>query len=255
MNEQRKVIYEQRRELMQDEDISDFLADVREELVESLVDEYLNEEIYPEEWNTKEFTHNVKRQFGISVDAEAWKSEDGVTSKVAFDRTMEAVNAHNAKREEEMGAELVRYMEKTITLQILDYLWKDHLLNMDHLKEGIHLRGYAQKDPLNEYKREAFELFDNLLQCIKGEAVEVLSRVEAKQPEEIQSTEEERASKRDLQLSMSHAESGAFGDEEAPEREVDAKTPFRRQGEKIGRNAPCPCGSGKKYKQCCGRMT
>ncbi|MBF0455054.1 MAG: preprotein translocase subunit SecA [Magnetococcales bacterium] len=254
MNEQRKVIYDQRRELMQDEDISDFLDDVRAEIAESMTDEYLPESVYPEEWNTTEFMHNIKRQFGVKVDAELWKTEDGVTNKVAFERTLAAINAYNKAREESMGTELIHYLEKTITLQILDYLWKDHLLNMDHLKEGIHLRGYAQKDPLNEYKREAFELFDNLLERIKLEAIEVLSRVEVNEPQEVQQQEEERASKRDQSLSMNHPNSESWSGE-GKNSAQEGQTPFRRQGEKVGRNAPCTCGSGKKYKHCCGRIS
>ena len=254
MNEQRKVIYDQRRELMRDEDISDFLADVREELIEAMVNEYLPESVYPEEWNDKEFATALAHQFGVKVAIEEWKIEDGVTSKVVLDRTIAAVVAYNKSREEAMGSELIHYLEKTITLQILDYLWKDHLLNMDHLKEGIHLRGYAQKDPLNEYKREAFELFDNLLDRIKQEAIEVLSRVEVKDPDEVQQREEERANERDRQLSMSHPDSENWSGEGSDNKE-DGKTPFRRPTEKIGRNAPCTCGSGKKYKHCCGRLS
>ncbi|MBF0359271.1 MAG: preprotein translocase subunit SecA [Magnetococcales bacterium] len=254
MNEQRTVIYDQRRELMRDEDISDFLNEVREELCEDLVNQYLPEEIYPEQWDSKEFKKSLLRQFGVTVDIDQWKKEDGVTSKVALDRTIEAVAAHNKKREERMGRETIQYLEKTITMQILDYLWKDHLLNMDHLKEGIHLRGYAQKDPLNEYKREAFELFDGLLNRIKVEAIEVLSRVEVEEPEAVQQLEEERASQRNSQLSMSHADASSFKDE-AGSGEQDSKTPFRRQGEKVGRNSPCACGSGRKYKHCCGKMS
>ncbi|MBF0380369.1 MAG: preprotein translocase subunit SecA [Magnetococcales bacterium] len=254
MNEQRTVIYDQRRELMQEEDITEFLNEVREDLIHGLIEEHMSENIYPEDWNTTEFNKSLFRQFGVKVPADDWKEEEGVTSKVAADRTIEAVAAYNKQREETMGVETAQYLEKTITMQILDYLWKDHLLNMDHLKEGIHLRGYAQKDPLNEYKREAFELFDALLSRIKVEAIEVLSRVEVPDQEHVEQQEAERASKRDKNISLSHPEAEGFSGEGGGEAK-ESKTPFRRQGEKVGRNSPCTCGSGKKYKHCCGKAS
>ncbi|MBF0445510.1 MAG: preprotein translocase subunit SecA [Magnetococcales bacterium] len=253
MNEQRTVIYDQRRELMREDDITEFLNDVRGDLIEELIEEHLSESIYPEDWNTVEFNKALFRQFGVKVPVDDWKLEDGVTSKVACERTIEAVSAYNKQREESMGLETSQYLEKTITMQILDYLWKDHLLNMDHLKEGIHLRGYAQKDPLNEYKREAFELFDGLLRRIKVEAIEVLARVEVPDQEHVEQQEAERASKRDRNISMNHPQAEGFSSDDGEEKE--SKTPFRRQGEKVGRNSPCTCGSGKKYKHCCGRVS
>ncbi|MBF0195014.1 MAG: preprotein translocase subunit SecA [Magnetococcales bacterium] len=254
MNEQRTVIYDQRRELMQESNITDFLNDVRVELIEELIDDHLSESIYPEEWSTAEFNKALFKQFAVKVPADDWKEEDGVTSKVACERTIETVTTYNKKREESMGLETSQYMEKTITMQILDYLWKDHLLNMDHLKEGIHLRGYAQKDPLNEYKREAFELFDGLLRRIKVEAIEVLARVEVPDQEQVEQQEAQRASKRDQNISLNHPEAEGFSGESDGEAK-ESKTPFRRQGEKVGRNSPCTCGSGKKYKHCCGKVS
>ncbi|MBF0133149.1 MAG: preprotein translocase subunit SecA [Magnetococcales bacterium] len=251
MNEQRKVIYEQRRELMESEDISDFLADVRQDLLEDLLSTHIPPNVYPDAWQTKKFSEGVMRQFGVNIDADAWKEEDGVSPEVILERSQKAVQEHNREREERMGAPLMRYLEKTILLQLLDYLWKEHLLNMDHLKEGIHLRGYAQKDPLNEYKREAFELFDGLLSRIKSEAVEVLSRVEVRQPDEVARMETERAQARERAMTMNHPSSGALGD---GSEEKKSPEPFRRDGDKVGRNQPCPCGSGKKYKHCHGTL-
>ncbi|MBF0605008.1 MAG: preprotein translocase subunit SecA [Nitrospirae bacterium] len=251
MNEQRKVIYEQRRELMESEDISDFLADVRQDLLEDLLSTHIPPEVYPDAWQTKKFSEGVMRQFGVSVDADAWKEEDGVSAEIMLERSQKAVQVHNQEREERMGAPLMRYLEKTILLQLLDYLWKEHLLNMDHLKEGIHLRGYAQKDPLNEYKREAFELFDGLLSRIKSEAVEVLSRVEVRQPDEVARMETERAQARERAMTMNHPPSGGL---EGGGEEKKSPEPFRRDGDKVGRNQPCPCGSGKKYKHCHGTL-
>ena len=255
MNEQRKVIYEQRRELMQGEDITDFIEDIRGELLDRLIQDYIPESVFPEAWQAKEFTDAVNAQFGVSLPTESWKEEEGVTSQVARERAWESITIHNTGREERIGVMLMRHLEKTILLQVLDYLWKEHLLNMDHLKEGIHLRGYAQKDPLNEYKREAFELFDGLLERIKAEAVEILSRVEVTRQEEVEKLEEERALARDRQLSMSHPGHGAWGGEGDEPQETEIKKPYRRETEKVGRNSPCPCKSGKKFKQCCGKLS
>ncbi|MBF0370637.1 MAG: preprotein translocase subunit SecA [Magnetococcales bacterium] len=254
MNQQRKVIYDQRWELMEAKEITEFLTDIRGELLDDMMGTYIPEEAYPEQWQAKEFHDAALKQFGVTLPIEEWQVEDGVIAKTVRDRTWEAIQAHNQEREERMGGELLRYLEKSILLQILDYLWKEHLLNMDHLKEGIHLRGYAQKDPLNEYKQEAFQLFDGLMERIKSETVEVLSRVEVKQPDEVARQEEERAAARDRRLQMSHASAEAMAGE-AGEEDESQKTPYRRQAAKVGRNSPCTCGSGKKYKHCCGRLS
>ncbi|MEO5362930.1 MAG: preprotein translocase subunit SecA [Magnetococcus sp. DMHC-8] len=256
MNEQRKVIYEQRLEIMQSADLADFIEGIREELLETLVAAAIPETALPEDWHTELLMASLVRQFGIQpLPIDAWRAEDGVTVLEVKERVREAVQAHTREREARIGAPLMRYLEKTILLQVLDALWKDHLLNMDHLKEGIHLRGYAQKDPLNEYKREAFELFDGLLGRIKEEVVEVLCRVEVSRQEEVEQLEAERAAVRDQRLSLQHPGYDAWEDEAAEgSPETENKTPYRRDGEKIGRNAPCPCGSGKKYKQCCGQL-
>ncbi len=254
MNDQRKAIYEQRRMLMETEDISDYIEGTREEILDDLVEEYLPEKAHPEEWRAKEFADAVHQQFGVMVPADSWKDEDGVVSQVARDRTLAAIDEYNRERQERMGESLMRYLEKTILLQILDTFWKEHLLNMDHLKEGIHLRGYAQKDPLNEYKYEAYQLFDGLMGRIKSETIELLARVEVGRPEEVEQMESERARARDRNLSMNHPGSDSWAGEGEPD-ETAPKTPYRRSGEKVGRNAPCPCGSGKKHKHCCGRLS
>ncbi|MBF0626687.1 MAG: preprotein translocase subunit SecA [Magnetococcales bacterium] len=256
MNEQRKVIYDQRKELMEADEIVDFTQGMREDLLDMLLEESIPGESYPDDWKIKEFTDAIQRQFGVALPMAEWQAENGVTPAVVRERAWEQISAFNQTREENMGAPLMRYLEKAILLQVLDTLWKEHLLNMDHLKEGIHLRGYAQKDPLNEYKREAFALFDNLLTRIKSEAIEVLSRVEVRQPDEVERMESERAAARDRQLSMNHPSAGSWqGDNEGDEESQDPHTPFRRDSDKVGRNAPCPCGSDKKYKYCCGKLS
>ncbi|MEO5367947.1 MAG: preprotein translocase subunit SecA [Magnetococcus sp. WYHC-3] len=261
MNEQRKVVYEQRRTLMESGDISEFLAGVRAELLDDLLTAHIPEEAYPDQWQSREFNDAMVRQFNVAVPVTEWQSEDGVTAPVVRQRCLEALAAYQTQRDERLGAPLMRHMEKSILLQILDHLWKEHLLNMDHLKDGIHLRGYAQKDPLNEYKREAFELFADLLQRIRSEAVEILARVEIRTQSDVERMEEERARQaRERALSLEHPSTGGYGndtppvDGDAEGAEDSAGTTVRRDGDKVGRNQPCPCGSGKKYKQCHGRL-
>ncbi|MEO5339333.1 MAG: preprotein translocase subunit SecA [Magnetococcus sp. MYC-9] len=260
MNEQRKVIYEQRLEIMQSSDLSEFIEEIRGALLDNLVADAVPETALPEAWQMDLLTAGLQRQFGLAVtNLEDWRHEDGVTSMEVLERLRQLVVSHARQREERMGAPLVRYLEKTILLQVLDSLWKEHLLNMDHLKEGIHLRGYAQKDPLNEYKREAFELFDGLLERIKVEVIEILSRVEVSRQEEVAQLEAERAAVREQKLSLQHPDYDdswldEMGGGEGRHPEEEHKTPYRRDAEKVGRNAPCPCGSGKKFKQCCGQL-
>ncbi|MBF0339857.1 MAG: preprotein translocase subunit SecA [Magnetococcales bacterium] len=254
MNEQRKVIYDQRRELMESEDIIDFTQGMREDLLDGLMDNFIPGESYPDDWKSREFTDAAQRQFNVQLPTTTWQAESGITPDLVRERAWEMIEAYNRFREESMGAPLMRYLEKAILLQVLDTLWKEHLLNMDHLKEGIHLRGYAQKDPLNEYKREAFGLFDDLLTRIKSEAVEVLGRVEVRQPDEVERMEAERAAVRDRLLSMNHPSADNWNGDDK-EDSSDSHTPFRRDGDKVGRNDPCPCGSGKKFKYCCGKLS
>ncbi|MBF0323380.1 MAG: preprotein translocase subunit SecA, partial [Magnetococcales bacterium] len=254
MNEQRKVIYEQRRELMEADEIATYVGEIRQELLDGLMTDHIPDAVYPDQWKAREFADAVFRQFGVQVPAESWKEEENVTSQVVRERTSEAIQVHNQERENRIGVELLRYLEKSVLLQILDYLWKEHLLNMDHLKEGIHLRGYAQRDPLNEYKREAFELFDGLMDRIRAETVEVLSRVEVHQPEEVQRREEELAAARDRLLAMHSTHAPTEDVSQDGTHSEENKVPFRRAEEKVGRNALCPCGSGRKYKHCCGSL-
>ncbi|MBF0137775.1 MAG: preprotein translocase subunit SecA [Magnetococcus sp. DMHC-1] len=249
MNEQRKVIYEQRRELMEANEIFEYIGEIRAELLDTLLEQHIPEAVYADQWKAREFADAILHQFGVQVPAEAWKEEENVTAQVVRERTLEAIQAYNQERENRIGSDLLRYLEKSVLLQILDYLWKEHLLNMDHLKEGIHLRGYAQKDPLNEYKREAFELFDGLMERIRSETVEVLSRVEVQKPEEVQRREEELAAARDRLLTL-QAQAAA---EDQTDNEEE-KLPYRRSEEKVGRNSLCPCGSGRKFKHCCGSL-
>ncbi|MBF0590116.1 MAG: preprotein translocase subunit SecA, partial [Magnetococcales bacterium] len=255
MNDQRKVIFELRMEIMKEDDLTEYLSSIRTELLDQLCDQHINEEIHHEEWEAKEFADAIYRQFSVTVPALEWQQEDGVTTLVAKERTLELIEQHTAAREEHIGALLLRHMEKSLLLQILDYLWKEHLLNMDHLKEGIHLRGHAQQDPLNAYKHEAFDLFDKLLSRIRSETIEMLSRVEVEEPEEMALLEAARAAASIRGMAMDHPDADEWGSEKSEKDDYELpKQPFRRDTAKVGRNVPCPCGSGRKYKHCCGRL-
>ncbi|MBF0188032.1 MAG: preprotein translocase subunit SecA [Magnetococcales bacterium] len=256
MNDQRRVIYDQRRDIMQREEVSELIGEMREDILDDLTDEHINAEMHPDNWEAKAFADAILKQFAVKVDAVAWQDEDEIISDTVRTRTLEAINAYLAEREERFSSELVRHLEKSLILQILDALWKEHLLNMDHLKEGIHLRGYAQKDPLNEYKREAFELFEAMMYRIKTETIEVLARVEVQTQEEIDAVEaEQRAMAQEQAMQMNHPDAeNAFGGGAPGGEEKAVNTPYRRATQKVGRNAPCPCGSGKKYKHCCGKL-
>ncbi|MGN7613665.1 preprotein translocase subunit SecA [Magnetococcales bacterium HHB-1] len=255
MNEQRKVIYDQRRDLMEKEDVSAMINEIREDLLDIALDENIPEDSYPENWQVDDYKKAIQRLFNIEVPIHVWQSQDGILSKDVKERTLQQLQEYHTERETRFTSELMRHLEKAILLQNLDNFWKEHLLNMDHLKEGIHLRGYAQKDPLNEYKQEAFELFDNMMVRIREETIKILGTLEVADPEETRRLEMEQAAAFDDQnLSFNHPSGENWAGESAPEQEAQNHTPYRRPEKKVGRNQPCPCGSGKKYKQCCGKL-
>ncbi len=239
MNKQREVIYAQRREILASESIYDWILNMIHDVVENIVAEFEEEKAPPAEWDLKALRERFKGIF-------AFEPEIPTDLRDA----QELINALEAQakevytsREEEIGTEVLRHLERMFLLHTIDSLWKDHLLSMDHLREGIGLRGYAQQDPLQEYKREAFAMFADLVERIKEQTLSFLYRVQVTREEEVERMEEERRRQR-LRLVYSRGEEGQ---EDKPKQQ-----PVRR-GRKIGRNDPCPCGSGKKYKKCCGR--
>ncbi len=239
MNRQREVIYAQRKEILASENIKDWITDMIKDVVQGLVEEIALEKTPPQEWNLKALED---RFFGIFGFRPEIPEEISGPEELSEKLSTQALNAYEAK-EQEVGTELMRHLERMFLLHTIDTLWKDHLLSMDHLREGIGLRGYAQQDPLQEYKREAFQMFADLIERIKEHTLSFLFRVQVTREEEVERMEEERKNQR-LRLVYSRGEEAQ---EEKPKRK-----PIRR-GRKIGRNDPCPCGSGKKYKKCCGR--
>jgi len=258
-NDQRKVIYQQRTELMGAEDISDSITGIRAEVVNNLMDPCVPRESPEEEWKLGDLAEVIERDFQVPIDARSWlEADSGLTGAGLRDRTVQEVEAAYERKVEAVGAPVMRHLEKAVMLQELDRHWREHLAAMDYLRQGIHLRAYAQKNPKQEYKREAFELFWALLDRIKHDAVSLLSRLQVRTEAEIEEQERERERQLARRLQMQHAAPqsaiSADGSPEPAAASPEHHAPVTREGRKVGRNEPCPCGSGKKYKHCHGQL-
>jgi len=238
MNQQREVIYKQRREALMGEDLKISIEDMILDLCENIADGYADEKMIPDEWDWKAIEESVFKQFNFRMDVPDEGVLDGLNREGFAQLLTEAALAVYRDKEAAMGERDLRGLERFIMLQTVDNLWKDHLLSMDHLKEGIGLRGYAQQNPLLVYKKEAFEMFQEMIDRVKEETVGILFRIQLAEPEKIHDLKHPDEQK----LTFS---SGDAADQK--------KKPVRRGEKKIGRNSPCPCGSGKKYKKCCGK--
>jgi preprotein translocase subunit SecA len=255
-NDQRKVVYELRDELMEAEDIREMLDQNRQDVFHSVIDEYIPPQSLEEMWDVAGLEERLKHDFDLSLSVQSWLDEDeNLYEEVLRERIIEQAVAIYQQKEQMVGAEAIRNFEKSVMLQTLDTLWKEHLAAMDHLRQGIHLRGYAQKNPKQEYKRESFELFEQLLEVLKFDVISVLSKVRVQQPEEVDRMEEQRRIQAEAAARMAQAQhqdnqNALAGDDQ----ETTGEQPTVREGHKVGRNEPCPCGSGKKYKQCHGKI-
>ena len=290
MNDQRKVIYEQRKDLMRTDDVHDTVVEMRHETIEALVSTCIPENAYAEQWDTHALHEECLRLLALDLPIEDWAKEEGIADPEIRERILKASDRVMAGKTANYGPELMRAAEKHILLHVLDKQWKDHLLSLDHLRHGIGLRAYGQRDPLNEYKREAFELFEEMLGQVRGETVTLLSHLEirAAEPELMmpaRGEQEMHETREDPALAMSGGLVEAEAEGVAEPMAVAAQgggglrpsgrsgrpapprpQPIRRQAAavidpedpetwgKVQRNAPCPCGSGKKYKHCHGKM-
>jgi preprotein translocase subunit SecA len=244
MNKQREVIYSQRREVLGSEDLKETVMEMIEEEGEGLVDFYTDEKEHPEEWDLKPLQDAFYQQFSFKWSAPSTK-ENGIRRDQLIEAIVEKAKEVYQKKEEEFGAPTLRYLERVIMLQSIDFHWKDHLLAIDQLKEGIGLRGYGQRDPLIEYQKEAYQMFLEMLDRIKKDTVEKLFAVQmAKEERAVENVKLER--KQTFVMSRGEAAQGEGG-----KTESGKGVTVRREGKKVGRNDPCPCGSGKKYKRCC----
>jgi len=253
-NDQRSVVYEQRNELMEVDDISDIVEAIREDVVGSLVSQYIPPGTLDEQWDIPGLEEAMLQEYGLEMPIGQWLDEDDdLHEETLRDRIIETMVKEYKEKEQQAGAEVVRHFEKAVMLQILDGAWKEHLGAMDYLRQGIGLRGYGQKDPKQEYKKEGFAMFSDMLERIKHEVIGVLTKVQVRAEEDVQAVEEQRRSR--VQVKYRHDEANAMGEAEPEGEQAEEHKPFTRQGRKIGRNEPCPCGSGKKYKQCHGKLS
>ncbi len=253
-NDQRKVVYEQRNDLLDAADISDTIHAIREDVVERVINEYIPPQSLDEMWDIPGLEQRLQADFGVELPIAQWLKEDKkLFEEKLRERIQQDVAAAYALKEQMVGAQVLRQFEKAIMLQSLDSHWKEHLAAMDHLRQGINLRGYAQKNPKQEYKREAFELFTTMLENLKLDVIGILSRVQVRASEDVEAVEEQRRKADQVPHQYQHAAAEQVGGE-LPEG-VKGATPAYRDGMKVGRNDPCPCGSGKKYKHCHGQLS
>ncbi|KQN61003.1 MULTISPECIES: preprotein translocase subunit SecA [Rahnella] len=250
-SDQRRAIYSQRNELLDVSDVSETIASIREDVFKSTIDSYIPPQSLEEMWDVEGLEQRLKTDFELEMPISEWlDKEPELHEETLRDRIMEIAKESYARKEEVVGAEMMRNFEKGVMLQTLDSLWKEHLAAMDYLRQGIHLRGYAQKDPKQEYKRESFAMFASMLESLKYEVVSVLSKVQVRMPEEVEAMEiqrREEAERLARQQQLSH--------QDQQEIEVAEAARLASSGErKVGRNDLCPCGSGKKYKQCHGSL-
>jgi preprotein translocase subunit SecA len=261
-NEQRKVIYHMRNSLLAATNIGDTIADFRMDVLNSLVSQHIPPQSLPEQWDVSGLEAALNSDFGVQLPIQQWLDEDDHLYEETLREKLltELLAAYNEK-EEQASAEALRTFEKQILLRVLDDLWKDHLSTMDHLRHGIHLRGYAQKNPKQEYKRESFTLFQELLDSIKRDTIRVLSHVQVRRedPEQEEARQRQEAEELAKRMQFEHAEAPgleapqALMHEEGEEDIAVAAVPVRNE-QKLGRNELCYCGSGKKFKHCHGKI-
>jgi preprotein translocase subunit SecA len=258
-NDQRRVIYQQRNELLEATDVAETVESMVRGEIDGVVRRYVPPESVEEQWDLAGLETTLGSDYQLKADVAAWVAADADLSEESLrERVVDMAVAQWRGKEELAGPEVIRQFERSLMLQTLDQHWREHLANLDHLRQGIHLRGYAQKNPKQEYKREAFELFSDMLDRIKQDVVRVILTVQVRTQEDVQAVEEPPpvSNVRYQHADFEEALAGpAEGDSDGAVATAAPKTtPFTRAGEKIGRNDPCPCGSGKKYKQCHGRL-
>jgi preprotein translocase subunit SecA len=252
-NDQRKVVYQQRAELLETEDISDSIQAILHDVVEGVINTAIPPGSLEEQWDVAGLTEALESEFGLRLPIKDWLERDeSLHEETLRERIQEGIARHYQDKEGAIGTEMIRRLEKDVMLQILDHHWKEHLAAMDYLRQGIGLRGYAQKDPKQEYKREAFEMFQQMLERIKHDVVSVLTRVQVRPEQELEVMEEQNQRQQDMQFQHAEAHNPLGPAEQAAA--ADKAQPYRREGRKVGRNEPCFCGSGKKYKHCHGRL-
>jgi preprotein translocase subunit SecA len=270
-NDQRRVVYQQRSELMDATDISEAIRAIRAEVVNAAISGHVAPETVEEEWDKDGLTKTLEREFAVRLDVAALlESDHTIDEKGLRERIVAAASEVYDKKVAEIGPQIMHEVEKQIMLRQLDSHWKEHIGALDYLRQGIHLRGYAQRNPKQEYKREAFEMFSSMLERVKHDTISILSKIQIRRPEDVQAVEPAAPDPSTLRFQHAAAPSLApaappperpsgFAQPDPrmrpPPPAAEPITPFVREAPKVGRNDPCPCGSGKKYKQCHGRLS
>ena len=251
-NDQRTVVYDQRNELMSTDDIADVITNVRAEVVDSAIDSFIPPQSLAEQWDVSGLETELEKQFGMALPVQEWlDGDDRLEEEGLRTRIQTLLSESYQSKTEVVGAETIRGFEKQVMLQVIDSRWKEHLATMDMLRQGIHLRGYAQKNPKQEYKRESFDLFQQLLFAIKEDVIRILSHVQVRSPAEVEAEERQKREQAQAAMQFRHEQAQTAGQQQ--QREATPKNPAIPSF-KVGRNEPCPCGSGKKYKQCHGKL-
>jgi preprotein translocase subunit SecA len=252
-NDQRKVVYEQRNDLLDGETVAEEVNAMRFDVIENVIDAYIPRGSMDELWDVDGLKEAFQHEFDLSVDIDLWFEQDKFLHEETLREKLHAAMDKVVKDKEDIiTSELMRRIEKQIMLDVLDRHWKEHLINMDHLRQGIHLRGFAAKNPKQEYKREAFELFVQMLENIKHDVIVFLSKVNIRTEKDVEAAENQE---HEQNMNFNHASAPNSLNPDSPEQASSVEKPFVRNKPKIGRNEPCPCDSGKKYKQCHGRLT
>jgi preprotein translocase subunit SecA len=268
-NDQRKVVYQQRAELMEASDISDAIRAIRAEAVNAVVSEHVAPQTVEEVWDKEGLSKSIEREFGFPLNVvELLEKDHSIDESRLREVAVETADREYQRKVDEIGPQIMRELEKGIMLRQLDSHWKEHIGALDYLRQGIHLRGYAQRNPKQEYKREAFEMFSAMLDRVKHDTISILSKIQIRRPEDVQAVEPPPPDPSTLRFQHAAAPSlvapppaeggsagGADGQPLGAAAASEPVVPYVREQPKVGRNEPCPCGSGKKFKQCHGRLS
>jgi preprotein translocase subunit SecA len=256
-NDQRKIVYAQRNELMAAPEISDIITTIRADVINNIISQHIPAKTMVEQWDIRGLEEQLQHEFNVTVHAAEMLAADNTLHEEGLrQRIVDIIEQAHKAKEGQITQDVMQHFEKSVMLQVLDNSWKEHLAAMDYLRQGIHFRGYAQKDPKQEYKREAFEMFTRLLDHIKYEVVSILAKVQVRREEDVQAIDEQRQAPREMHFE--HADAPTLDnnyDAIQNDETSAAQQVFIPESEKVGRNDPCPCGSGLKFKHCHGKLT
>jgi preprotein translocase subunit SecA len=253
-NDQRKVIYEQRNELLAAEDIGDTIRAMRADVINTVIDQHIPPGSMEEQWDVEGAEKALASEFALELPLAQWLKDDQKLDEHGLhEKAVAAAGEVYVAKEAIVGSEVLRHFERAVMLQSMDSHWREHLAALDHLRQGIHLRGYAQKNPKQEYKREAFQLFSNMLDAIKFEVTRITTTVQVRSEQDVEAVEQQHEEVSNVQYHHADFDEALAGADQ-PDGEAKPAQPFTRDMPKVGRNDPCPCGSGKKYKHCHGKL-